>query len=248
MSLYFWNITGEYCWAHKMFDSYTALGILKPSQDAIHQRRATTKVSGKAKHVDLQNGTKPSEQAGEHIIDPCKMTAPWSKSRWQKWRKTPQRINMHQAYHQFRTDSFKWCNATDKAQDRKWSMATIHQNNPCSDPEKLPTIKEGVQRVQSPNTHCEWHLTLHESSIQAKPYYAIKRKTYKRNKQFSDSMIVMPVAVAKLHWYKWWCWQSWLKLAGNLDKIDAKTCHVVHAKLLGSFGLHIYGQGAHPKP
>ena len=47
-------------------------------------------------------------------------------------------------------------------------------------------------------------------------------KTYKRNKQLSDSMNVTPVMVSKLHWYKWWCWQSWPKLVGNLDKIDAK--------------------------
>ena len=53
------NITGEYCWSHWMFDSHTALRTLKPSQDAIHQRRAATKVAGKAKHVDLQNRTRP---------------------------------------------------------------------------------------------------------------------------------------------------------------------------------------------
>ena len=33
-------------------------------------------------------------------------------------------------------------------------------------------------------------------------------KTYKRNKQLSDLMNVTPVMVSKLHWYKWWCWQS----------------------------------------
>ena len=61
-----------------MFDSYTTLGTLQPNQDAIHHRRAPTKVAGKAKHVDLQKPryTKPSEQVGKHITDPCKMTAP----------------------------------------------------------------------------------------------------------------------------------------------------------------------------